>query len=318
MTRDQIIRLIIKYAKGGIKISGQEISLFCPFCSGKGMKLYFNTVKHAWWCHRCQERGRGLKVFLYRVLGIPYEEIGKLSKSLGEATWEAQKQQTLKRLIGFATNGRIFLDPAPLKDAVRVLDNTKALCGREVVDYLYQRGFTDATIRLLDPYISLAYPNWFVLPVKMDGELVYWVRRTQANHEPKYLGPRVKEEDGKQKYLGKGDVLWGYDFLEDGGVCVICEGILSAASVVQSANVPAVAMLGKVLSTRQRNLLIDKNLSGIVIMLDGRSEGDNTLERSDDIYRNLVDFFPFVRKVTLSEGKDPNDLIGTPIEINFP
>ena len=124
--------------------------------------------------------------------------------------------------------------------------------------------------------------------------------------EPKYLGPASEDRSGNA-YWSKGSVLWGYDLIARGGPCVVCEGILSAATVVQ-AGLPAVALFGKTLSKVQRSLLVEKKPGIIYVMLDGRTPEDNTVEKAHEVYDKLVNFVKKVEIVELPEGMDPNDL----------
>lgn len=306
--KTEIFDLIKRHMRGRCQRSGAEIYLKCPFCVGTGLKLYFNLNTSLWWCHRCQEKGHGLKRFLKRI-GVPTERIEKLKQTSETTEWQQAKIEGMRKLLRIEDNMQLECKPAPFPERTyRVLGSRKSIVAGEVVEYLQSRGFNQKTMELLDPYVSMSLFNWFILPVKHDCEIVFWQRRTLIRHEPKYLGPEIMKKNGEQVYFGKSDVLWGLDLIQEGEDVVICEGILSAATVVQTG-VCAVAIMGKRLSRRQRDLLIEKKPGRIIIALDGWSLGDNTSKWAAEIKKDLYDFFPGnVLIMTLPEGKDPNDL----------
>lgn len=299
---------LLKRNKRDFKCPGHELQVRCPHCPGGGLKFYFNLKKDLGHCFRCEASVYGLESFLRFVVGLQQDHIAEVSKKVSEGGWTQKKRGTLIRLLH--TKEREYkLKPAPLPDKrVRVVESALSILGNEIIRYLRLRGFNPDSIQRLDPYVSMLYPNWFILPVRLDDKIVYWIRRTLLNAEPKYMSPDT-EKDGRQVYYAKSDVLWGYDLLEKGGECIITEGILSAAAVCQLGH-PAVAIFGKTLSIIQRNLLIDKELKQITIALDGRKKGDNTNEKAAKIYSQLRDFVESVQVLTLPPGKDPNDLIG--------
>lgn len=305
---DRIINLVKKYTRGRCDVKGDEILTFCPFCGETRLKFSFNLRKRVGHCWICEKAVHGLKFYLYK-LGVPSDEVnGRGNDLTGETSWQKQKRGVLRRLLGLS-RGQVSLQPHELPNgAERVLSKPGAVRCKYVREYLWSRGLTGETIKLLNPYIHSNWPDWFILPVVMEGEVVFWTRRNMQRGEPKYLSPSTRDEMGKQFRLGKGDVVWGMDLTDQGGECIICEGILSAASVVQMGR-PAVAILGKSLSVTQRNILLDKGLTKVSIMLDGRRLDDPTPKKAEEIRKQLSDFIETVEILSLPMGKDPNNIL---------
>jgi hypothetical protein len=299
---------IISFVEGaGIihKISGDELQVCCPFCPDGDVKFkfYFNLKKEQGHCFRCDTRIGTTERFLKQVCKIPLSSITATEKSRVVDNYlshiiKCRKQPDLRIPAEF-----------PAK-TIQVMTHPSSILCQEVYNYLWGRGFTQETIKLLDPQVSFTYPNWFILPVYNFGELRFWVRRSlQRYEEPKYLSFSYKADgDGDEdKYYGSGDVLWGLDLIKQGEPLILCEGILSAASVIQQG-LSAVALLGSTMSKAQRVLLQSKEPSQIVVALDGKRPGDNTLKKTAHITKMLHDRFERVDFITLPDGKDPNDL----------
>lgn len=298
MNKEEIKRKVDKVVTRS-KLSGNELQIPCPFCHDKRLKFYFNVVSHKGHCFLCNRAVRGLDSF-FKVLGIdPVKE--RTSSTL---SWAAKRVNVFQRLLkGVREEVAPYLSMHPLPpDNYRALDRPCKIAAREVLGYLRCRGFNKQMIELLDPRISPTFLNWFILPIKCNGSVVYWVRRTLLQQEPKYLTPAPIF--GK---YGKADVVWGGDLIKVGKPVIICEGIFSAATSFQYTAIPSVALLGKTLSSAQKIFLFSKKPSEVIVMLDGIGPGDNTLNKSEEIARRFRDYLP-VKIIRLPENKDPNDL----------
>ncbi|MBU1067830.1 toprim domain-containing protein [Patescibacteria group bacterium] len=305
MNRDKLLKLVRQSGISYKEPVGDEMRVCCPKCP-KGdtrYKFYFNLKKEQGHCFRCDARVGTSEKFLVYICGISPTKIVGNAPGIQPASY-------LQKLLRKTRDCEKVEAPLPEKSWV-VSERTDLVSVKEIWLYLKRRGFTWKTVaKVIKPVVSFSYHNWFILPVYSGEELRFWIRRTILGHvEPKYLSFDYKTDgDGDQsKYYSKSEVIWGYDLIKEGEPVVICEGILSAAAVVQ-CGFSAVAILGSTLSKKQRVLLREKNPSCVIVLLDGPRPGDNTRKKTHKILRMLDDYFD-VKIPELPVGKDPNDLL---------
>ncbi len=304
-----------KYTGGKCAFSGDEWRVNCPGVNCRGysdLKFYFNIEKEKGHCFRCSKTVHSLKDFFKYILQVEGNHDWKFRDSFESTDSRDLVIKTFKALHEnkITTTVPVDLECAPLPDdAYRILGNQRKVISMEIINYLRERGFNDQAINLIDPYFANSLSYGIILPYKMKGEIVFWIQRLFGSSGPKYISATSKEDKiGVNQYYGKSQVLWNIDSIEENSQVVICEGIFSAASVIQ-CGLQAIGISGKTLSDMQRSILVEKKPKKILIALDGRRPGmDNTTEKAEKMKRGLIDFIEDIKIINLPEGKDPNDL----------
>ena len=286
----------IRYA-----FSGDEFQVQCtrPGCSGVGLKFYFNVKSNKGHCFRCDYAVHSLEDFITRILKIDFKE-AKLEIKKPESL----KEEVYKKLLRDLNTSSAHKTYVSLPDKCKsvYMNKNKNYIAKTIMTYLAKRGFTYKMIERIDPLYSFDFPDWVILPIKMDKKIVYWIRRTLGTQEPKYIAAKA----GDNQY-SRMDVVWGYDGIKQGKPLVICEGIFSASSVIQSG-FPAAALLGKTMSKTQRDLILDKKPLQLIVAFDGGAYGDDSQEKAQIVVSSLIDFVPTI-KVVLPRNYDPNDYL---------
>lgn len=304
-----------KHTKGECSFSGDEWRVNCPGSNCIGytdLKFYFNIEKEKGHCFRCGKTVHSLKDFFKYIIIIDSKldrdwykrtSINSDGRELVIKTYKALHSNKITATVP------VDFQCAPLPDdAFRILGCQGTIISMEIINYLRDRGFNDQAINLIDPYFANHLSYGIILPYKRNGEIVFWIQRLFGSYGPKYISAINEGNSGLVQYYGKSSVLWNIDNIEDNSQVVICEGIFSAASVIQ-CGLQAIGISGKTLSEMQRSLLMEKKPKKILIALDGRRPGmDNTTEKSEKMKRNLIDFIEDITIINLPEGKDPNDL----------
>lgn len=122
--------------------------------------------------------------------------------------------------------------------------------------WLYKAGFSDTHIKALGFYWNPKMQR-VILPVKLNGELIYWQGRGFDPARPKAINPAVNREGLVAKY-GSGDWI------------ALTEDILSAAKVGSVGE--AWALLGTVLSNSTAMALAETHRP-VLLMLDDDAAG---------------------------------------------
>ena len=160
-----------------------------------------------------------------------------------------------------------------------------------------KRGLTPRMIDDLQPHSG---GQWYVVyfPIYAIGnnaDPVYFVGRSLFDEQPKYRNPPL----GQFPAGGKSKNLWGLHRLSALGNLILCEGIFDA---VWGRN--RVALLGKIISEKQVEIIREINPQEITVFLDGDARKESTL-----IAMMLANRISTpVWTVDTPRGKDPDDL----------
>lgn len=146
-----------------------------------------------------------------------------------------------------------------LEDDLRIPPN-KPL-GAEARGYLQSRGFGQATIDgfILSQGLDGAWVGRIIIPIFEGGTPVYYFGRSYRRRDkrPRYMYPRgVRRSD---KLL--------FNFTSRVGRAVIVEGWTDVARLAQ-VGIPGIALLGKSLSPAQKEKVLDRVSSSVVVCLD--------------------------------------------------
>jgi DNA primase len=167
--------------------------------------------------------------------------------------------------------------------------------------YLRSRGYDPAQLssKLRVGYCYTAYYDFriasdrIIIPIYFADHFVGWQARSVG--EPAGGAPKYYSMPG----MRKNEILYNYDEARKYSFVVICEG----PTDVWRVGPPAVALLGKTMSTAQRHLIAAGWGKGAaVVLLDGdaRADARRIHDALGDLVRDRV-------LVELPEDKDPGD-----------
>ena len=254
----------------------------CPFCyevrgkEDKKFALEFNTVTKQFKCYKCETAG----------------------PLLGYGDSFAPLILDTSKLIERVSN--LFKDR---EESIVNLDlfSSNIQAGMPSHKYLMSRGFSDADIQSYKIRSGNSYTvrdkkvtKWngrVVFPFYDEGIPKYAVGRSYNGKDPKYVNTDSS----------KSCIVYGIDLVD--GVCIICEGIISAIKAAKYSGVPAVALLGKTISDFQVYRIASKTKKVFVSLDGGVSE-----HAVNDICSKFKDTGIDVFKVSLPEPYDPDEL----------
>lgn len=235
---------MMKPNEGKLVGGGREILKVCPICGRE--KLYENRETGAFFCHRCEHKGRGSKSKTPKREDLPQLEQLELDLSgiLSGSSSEVEPEKV--EGTGLPEEFRPFFDGSwSVPPHLRGFMKDRGLTRGDLLDWG------------LGTCPSGSYRGRLVLPVVTRGEVTFQARLT-GGEGPKYLSPSGT----------KGAFIHAFDrvSMREGPV-LICEGIFDSISIWRSGGV-GVALLGKSLSRLQAELL--KSLKReLIICLDG-------------------------------------------------
>lgn len=251
---------------GEYKIRGNnEVGFDCPKC-GPGRKKFHlgvNTKKKVFHCFKCHFSG-----------------------GYGGPEQKAEKPAFIERAV-----------TARLKRFTRVSDSDK-----RIVRYLKQRGVGLKRARKLFwgkcPDGKLL--GRLVIPIKEDGEIVYYVARSVEKVGPKEISP--PKDKG---WLPRNEVVYGLDDVKKGEDVIIVEGLFDAEHLKKLGRT-AVALLGSSLSDVQLGKILAKRPRQLYLMFDGDEGG---IKGQESAYIKCTRRFRGnTLRVVLPEGTDPDEL----------
>jgi Toprim domain len=265
-----------------------EVRAYCPFCESQGHKvthknLTINIRKGLFFCYRCESRGSN------KELGLAFsDESNAVSESL----------QSLKARLLAPKFPSVKFDLDLISSPV-----TKAKTPIAYEFMTKTRGFTDEEIEKYGLRTGTTYfegekkvSRWsgrILFPFMEDSEVTYVVGRTYVGASIKYLNS-VGDKTG---------VVYGLDSVTDGRF-ILCEGIISAIAAHRSTGVPAVCLLGKVLTDIQLSKLRNR-ADEVYVCLDGTE--DVTARTRGQMHRRFLQAGFKVWTVPMPPGMDPDD-----------
>lgn len=259
-----------------------EILIKCPYCKDHKYRLGINLSKGVYHCFNCDKAGRitDIKEFALISFETPSNDFEALKSKLRGMCEISSKDFDLDHISW------------PLDKKGTPL----------AYKYMIDRGFTPEEIvkynlRVGKPYFDASgkeikrTSGRIIFPFMSDGNCVYYIARTLTGAIPKYLN-----SDGSKSTL-----VYNIDKVD--GVCILCEGIISAIAAERTTGIPSVAVLGKSISFFQLNRIRSK-CNKIYLSMDG----DVTEEENSKILKRLVKMFDEVYLVKLPYGTDPDEL----------
>ena len=230
--------------------SGKEATLYCPFHKNThSPAFYINLKTGLWQCFNpsCDKKGNFRQLYKH-ITGKSYGHLGaidpvNLQKTLDDACIDGRKE---------------VLDISSIEIDY---DGDQA----ELLRPLIERGLSIDTIRYLDIGFS-KIKNRIVIPVRDANYNVVGLigRAVLDTQDPRYL---------YNKGFKRADVLFNIQNAKKFNECIVVEGSLDCAKVIQAGFKNCVSTLGAKLSDTQSSML-RKFFDSIIIFSDRDEAGD--------------------------------------------
>jgi DNA primase len=319
---------------------GREHSGLCPFHNEKTPSFTVNDEKGFYHCFGCGAHGSVID-FAMETEGLPFPEaVEKLAGQAGLQVPQSSPEERERAKVR-----------ATLYDVVEAVcawyeANLRSAEGREALDYLRGRGFTEDTIRrfrlgyspdgrgrLLQAMESqgierrqLVAAGLIKLPEGGGDPRDYFFNRVMfpiADGRGRVIafGGRILG-DGQPKYLNspetslfhKGRNLYNYamarEATRDEGTVIVAEGYTDVIALAQAGLPNAVAPLGTALTEEQIGLLW-RIANEPVLCFDGDNAGERAALRAAERAMPILKPGKTLRFMGLPAGEDPDSLVGS-------
>ena len=301
--RIDMVQLLEHYKFKEITINGNVARACCKLHDGDNPTSFVvNIDKKLWCCHAGCGGGDAFSL-VQQLDGVTFpiavKTLAKLFnvdiKNMEIKKNDTELEKELKKWLGV------------MKKRSTPIEYNNYTIQANVSSIRRLRNFTPETIKqfevgyteeiLLFKKDGTQYPlrDRLVFPVYMNGKLLgVNLRRVKGTDEPKWsLQPR------DFKYS---EVLYNYDMAKNASEVVVVEGIYDVLAYYE-IGVVAVACFGAHLSKSQYELLV-KTGADITLSYDGDDAGLRANDTATKMLRNKVT----LRKVTLPDGHDPEDI----------
>lgn len=289
---------------------GDEVVTDCPAC-GKD-KCWINTDTGQFTCYVCAFGG-SIYALMYEAEGIEKSEARRIigvDKDVHHGNpdaliqiFQTEPEQNGNSLTGVTSPAA----PEAFPEEVHWYGTPYELCqadadaGQAGWDAMIARGFTPEII--LNNRAGWCWQGQFknrvILPVFREGRCVWWQAWDYAKQygNIKYLNPTNESVP-----FGRKELVYNIERWHDVSSLVICEGIFNCWALEQ-AGYAAVCTFGKLMSTAQRNQILNHPAQTIYIGLD-----PDAIEQAQDLFGVFSSFGKDTRLCTLPWGEDFNDL----------
>jgi hypothetical protein len=293
-----------------VRRDGQGYVLRCPVCGDSKknaskrrchVDFYEKYDEWVYKCYNgdCPEPSGNIQSLYARVLGVTWKEADNL---LGDKKYDSNK--LLKKLSGEKTqykdekdeHGTLDLSPA---DCLSIHDVPKDASQEKYITKLKQFVVRRRIPLSYAPMVCFngRYKNRFIIPVYIDGEMVYFQGRAMYDFmEPKFLNPVVKKEE----------IILNSDHFDRAKYIVVCEGLVDAMMV----GTQGTACLGATISDEFLDKVFAMTDVGVIVALDnpdvdksGMRNYAKIIEESKYAKRLRYFFMPDIRY------KDLNDYV---------
>lgn len=265
-----------------------EINFSSPFTKDKGRRGYINFHKGKWKDFLLDEGGTFI-TFVKKLKG--FETLSITKRYLVENYFDGNlpdlvnEEEDVEELRG---NSSI-----ELPDGCEPLNVDKE-SHQPYIDYLKSRELNHI-IGEIEMFVDDADQR-IVFPFYKNGELVFWTGRS-IDSKAYLRWKNAKEAD-------RFDLIYNIDKINDGSVVYIFEGILDALMVYPRG----IALMGRSITEDQIDLILGKNPSKIIVVMDGDEYGKESQRQIAD--RILDKFYNvYIFDWSIIEGaKDFNDM----------
>jgi len=321
---------------------GRESTGLCPFHNEKTPSFTANDDKGFYHCFGCGAHGDIIS-FTMETEGLNFPEaVEKLAGMAGLAVPQESPQERER------TKERATLQQVLEQACVWFENQLSQPGGRQALDYLHERGFSDATIRrfrlgyapdgrgrlgqalearnvtreqLVEaglvklPEGGGAPRDYFfnrvIFPIAdRRGQVIAFGGRILGEGQPKYLN------SPETSLFHKGRVLYNWAQAREGaragageaGTIIVVEGYTDVIALAQSGLSNAVAPLGTAL-TEEQMLALWRMVDEPVLCFDGDNAGQRAAFRAAERALPLLQPGKSLRFVTLPAGEDPDSLV---------
>ena len=334
-SRTDIVELVGEYVR--LKRRGTNFIGLCPFHTEKTPSFNVNPSLGIFKCFGCGQGGNAFS-FMMQIESLSYpESIRFLAERAGvtlpeneEDTKKYSEAESIYHALRFA--GRFFYN--------ELTANEK---GRQALEYLHGRGFTDKTIKTYG--VGYAPDEWdgllkaahkkHIAPETLEKAGLVIPRNESDGHYDRYrgrvtfpifshigkvvgFGGRIlKPSDNQAKYINspetqvyhKSKVLYGLhhgkNAIRKKGEVILVEGYTDVLALHQAGIEHAVASSGTALTEDQVSL-IKRYAQRVLVLYDADSAGANAALRGIDL---LLSNGVSVYGLGLPEGEDPDSYV---------
>ncbi len=315
-----------------LKRRGRNMVGLCPFHGEKTPSFNIYTESNSFYCFGCGAGGDVI-TFVMRIENLDYiEAVRFLAQRAGmnmpDNTYDDSMLKLKKRIYEMNRESARFFH--------KILYSNQ---GRGGLQYLYNRGLSDNTIRhfglgfapderfALSDYLrslgfkddeivaaNLAYKNKngrgtndrfynrVMFPIiDVRGNVIAFGGRIMTDQKPKYLNTSDTPVFKKSSNLFS---LNNAKKTTD-RTLILCEGYMDVIAVNQAGFENAVATLGTALTFEQA-VLMKRYADEVIICYDADEAGQKATQRAIDILRNAG---LQIRVLTVPDGKDPDEFI---------
>ncbi len=315
-----------------LKRRGRNMVGLCPFHGEKTPSFNIYTESNSFYCFGCGAGGDVI-TFVMRIENLDYiEAVRFLAQRAGmnmpDNTYDDSMLKLKKRIYEMNRESARFFHKTLYSNQ-----------GRGGLQYLYNRGLSDSTIRhfglgfapderfALSDYLrslgfkddeitaaNLAYKNKngrgtndrfynrVMFPIiDVRGNVIAFGGRIMTDQKPKYLNTSDTPVFKKSSNLFS---LNNAKKTTD-RTLILCEGYMDVIAVNQAGFENAVATLGTALTFEQA-VLMKRYADEVIICYDADEAGQKATQRAIDILRNAG---LQIRVLTVPDGKDPDEFI---------
>ncbi len=308
--------------------SAAEWTVVCPRCSEE--KLAINVRRKAWQCWRCGFAGFSPAALIMTVLDCHPAEAGQVCAQYASGIRVLGKVDALDdAAIVARRQGAIPLAPPPPGTTWGSLDpHTAAYAHARGIpsDHAYWLGLCSVRGDGSGSPVEYMTRGRLLIPVWLHGRFVYWVARaTTADSDIKTVNLPESCNEGTHpkgppcrgtpdctcrherwglspvpQVAGKVECLVGHHLLQAGKPAILVEGPTDVAVCGPGF----CGTMGARLALEQAFLLVEAQVSEVIILFDGDDAGYKGAKQAHDLLAPLLP----VRVADTPLGRDPGDL----------
>ena len=274
-------------------MSGEsEYIIGCTFSEDSKRQLFFNAEKGVGHCKKCRETP-GIIRLVAKLEGISIREaIAKFRGEIIELSSFDSLTEDLEEMFVKPIENIDTEVHDELPEHYEAFTNKFSLPGWVDIrgldfEFLKSYGFGYCH--------NGRYSKRIIIPIHTFSEKTFIARSCSGAKGPKYLNAPKKEGSGISRFI------YNINNCCMSGTILIAEGAFDVLRLVSYGYINSVALMGKVVSKRQLEILSDINVRRVVIMLDPDAAVDAI--RNASIISNIADVY-----MAIPEEKDPCDM----------
>ncbi|GEO68414.1 DNA primase [Levilactobacillus acidifarinae] len=321
-----------------LKKSGKNLFGLCPFHEERTPSFSVSEDKQIFHCFSCGRGGNVFK-FLMELEHVSFREAVVKVADFSHVDLDTEyREEANAPAVDSKTGQLIELHEQAAKLYHHILVNTEM--GQPALDYLHQRGLTDATIeqyqlgfapgqRLLKPFFEQRQADYQLLRQSglfienTQGELrdrfterVMFPLRNASGHVAAFSGRVLQKTEDQPKYLNspetalftKSRLLFNFDLarpaIRQAGEVTLFEGYMDVISAAQAGVLNGIASMGTSLTTEQI-YAIERTTDKINVCYDGDTPGQRATQRAIGLLQQHSHLQ--VSVIQLPEGQDPDE-----------